>query len=102
MPRPGRTTTQRGYGYDHQQARTAALTHLASHPGQPCTRCGQPMYIDEAMYLDLDHTDDRTTYRGLAHRSCNRRAGQAVAQQRRRTRCAPRKRKQNAINSRAW
>lgn len=25
--------------------------------------------------LDLDHNEDRTGYRGLAHRSCNRQAG---------------------------
>lgn len=95
-----RTTTQRGYGWQHQQARAKAITRM--YDGQPCTRCGQPMYRDEARLLDLDHTDDRTTYRGLAHRSCNRRAGQAAAQQSMRARRTTTQRTRNVVNSRAW
>lgn len=98
-PRPARSTSERGYGHSHQQARAAALAHLARHPGQPCARCGQPMYVAQA--LDLDHTDDRRAYRGLAHRSCNRRAGQAVAQTRRRTRVTSTN-TQRVVNSRRW
>ncbi|MEU5549217.1 hypothetical protein ABZ738_05560 [Micromonospora sp. NPDC047793] len=95
------TTTQRGYGWAHQQARTRALHQL--HDGQPCPRCGKPMYRSEAKLLDLDHTDDRRTYRGLAHRTCNRSAGQAIAQQRMRTRRAQRQRTTNVVvNSRKW
>ncbi len=71
------TTTERGYGYAHQQARVQALAELEQEDGQPCARCGQPMWHNDAHHLDLDHTSDRAGYRGLAHRSCNRRAGQA-------------------------
>ena len=97
-----RTTTQRGYGWHHQQARAKAIKQMPD--GQPCTRCHQPMYRHEARLLDLDHTEDRTAYRGLAHRSCNRRAGQAKAQARRRVRAARRTttRSTTVVNSRAW
>ena len=64
-------TTARGYGYEHRRIRQALLTTLA--PGTPCPHCQRPM--DASMALDLDHTDDRRGYRGLAHRTCNRRAG---------------------------
>src|SRR5712672_3554157 len=58
----------------HKRARKLAMADLARRPGQPCARCGQPMYVTQL--LDLDHTDDRTGYLGLSHRSCNRRDGQ--------------------------
>lgn len=58
----------------HKAERRRRLADLARRPGQPCSRCGRPMFIGQA--LDLDHTDDRRGYRGLAHRSCNRRDGQ--------------------------
>lgn len=70
MPAPGNTTA-RGYGADHQRRRRAALAALV--PGTPCGRCGQPMHPGQ--HLDLDHTDDRDGYRGLAHSRCNRSAG---------------------------
>ncbi|MGW3808843.1 endonuclease domain-containing protein [Micromonospora sp. NPDC005113] len=101
MPRG--TTTQRGYGWAHQQARTQALERMPD--GQPCTRCAQPMYRNEAQLLDLDHNEDRRTYRGLAHRTCNRRAGQAKAQARRRARVTTStntRRRAKPINSRKW
>jgi len=65
----GRTNTAA-----HKRARKLALADLARRPGQPCARCGQPMYVSQL--LDLDHTDDRAGYLGLSHRSCNRRDGQ--------------------------
>jgi hypothetical protein len=71
------STTERGYGWAHQQARAEALAVMPD--GQACTRCRLPMWRAEAELLDLDHTDDRSQYAGLAHRSCNRRAGQAKA-----------------------
>lgn len=58
----------------HKTLRRRLLAALAQRPGQPCARCGQPMYASQL--LDLDHTDDRSGYLGLSHRSCNRRAGQ--------------------------
>lgn len=71
------TTTERGYGSGHQQARARALAGMQD--GQPCTRCGAPMWRAQAKHLDLDHDDRRTGYLGLAHRRCNRSAGQAKA-----------------------
>jgi len=66
------TTSQRGYGPAHQRARAEAVA--AFEPGQPCARCGQPVW--DADDADLGHTDDRTGYRGLEHAGpCNRRAG---------------------------
>jgi hypothetical protein len=64
-------TTARDYGANHQRARRQALATLID--GTPCPRCGLPM--DHSQPLDLDHTDDRAGYRGLAHRRCNARAG---------------------------
>lgn len=68
-------TAARGYGWAHQRARQRAIAAMAD--GQACSRCGGPMWRSQARLLDLDHTDDRSGYRGLAHRACNRRAGQA-------------------------
>jgi hypothetical protein len=59
----------------HKALRKKLLAELARRPGQPCSRCGGPMYVSQL--LDLDHTDDRRSYLGLAHRACNRRDGQA-------------------------
>jgi hypothetical protein len=78
-PKPKLNTTARGYGQTHRLLRDAALEDLRRHDGQPCHHCGKPMWHALATYLDLDHTDDRAGYRGLAHRACNRRAGQAKA-----------------------
>ena len=58
----------------HKTLRRWLLADLAARPGQPCPRCGLPMYVSQL--LDLDHTDDRTGYLGLSHRACNRRDGQ--------------------------
>lgn len=66
-------TTQRGYGAEHQALRRAAIRQLKANPGQPCPRCTQPMYADQALHLD--HTDDRTGYLGLSHAVCNLSAG---------------------------
>jgi hypothetical protein len=71
------STTGRGYGWKHQQARADAIRNMQD--GAACSRCGRPMRRSQAGLLDLDHTDDRAGYRGLAHRTCNRRAGQAKA-----------------------
>lgn len=79
MPGPKLSTTQRGYGSPHRQAREAALEDLRRYDGQPCHHCTKPMWYAARARLDLDHTDDRAGYRGLAHASCNRRAGQAKA-----------------------
>lgn len=59
------------YGRRHRAIRRALL---AGAIGKPCVRCGQP--IDAGQGVDLDHADDGRNYRGLAHATCNRRAGQ--------------------------
>lgn len=85
MPTSG-STTARGYGYEHQQRRLRALAALRQREAMgaetPCARCGRPVYSGQP--LDLDHTDDRSGYRGLAHRRCNRGAGAAKGNARRR------------------
>jgi hypothetical protein len=65
---PGSTKSS-GYDQAHKNRRAAALARLAASPGQPCARCGLPMYVTQL--LDLDHTDDRSGYLGLSHRACN-------------------------------
>ena len=83
MPRYQGTTTARGYGAAHQALRNRLLA--AWKPGQPCARCGQPMWHrwttdadgKRVSAIDLGHNDQRTGYTGLEHRGCNRRDGQA-------------------------
>lgn len=70
-------TAQRGYGSAHQRARRKAIAALVD--GDPCSRCGGPMYRVDARTLQLDHNDERTGYRGLAHGPCNERAGAQTA-----------------------
>ena len=69
----GRTRGRTNDG-PHKTLRRRLLADLARRPGQPCARCGLPMYVTQL--LDLDHTDDRAGYLGLSHRACNRRDGQ--------------------------
>lgn len=76
----GKSTTQRGYGWDHQKARKAALAAFVV--GQPCVRCGKPLASKRGLELDHDD-DDRSRYRGLAHAACNRRAGGEKSQRQR-------------------
>ena len=83
MPRYTGSTTKRGYGASHQSLRRARLAQW--RPGDPCAHCGGPMLYrwlatpsGRVSALDLPHNDNRTGYLpGLAHRSCNRRDGQA-------------------------
>jgi hypothetical protein len=67
-----RTTTQRGYGRQHQLERER-LRPTVEAGLSVCCRCGER--IEPRTAWDLDHTDDRLSYRGPAHRSCNRQAG---------------------------
>ena len=64
------TTTQRGYGAAHQSLR-ATLAPAAT--GMVCHLCGDIMRAGQR--LALDHTPDRTGYRGMTHESCNARDG---------------------------
>ena len=88
------------YGWEHQRARAEALANFA--PGEACPYCGQPMSAD--MLLDFDHYPplaiplpaDLVRVRRFAHRSCNRRAGQAISAARRGVKRA------RGTNSHAW
>ncbi len=67
-------TTERGYGPAHQAARRAALN--AYRPSDPCHLCGRPLGTNTRA-IHLDHTPDRSAYRGLTHARCNRLDGGA-------------------------
>lgn len=69
MPRKG-DAKERGYGYEHRRLRAALV---ATIEGRHCTRCGRALKRGDD--VDLDHTDDRLGYLGLACRSCNRAEG---------------------------
>ncbi len=82
VPRWQGTTTQRGLGSFHvaDKKRLMAL----HRDGDPCWRCGQPMY--KWQQLDRDHVIDRALggVQGpavLAHASCNRSAGARLGNQ---------------------
>lgn len=68
---PPGSTTARGYGWQHQQARAAWTPRVATGT-IPCSRCQNPIQPGQAW--DLDHTPDRTRYLGPAHARCNRAA----------------------------
>jgi hypothetical protein len=69
MPKTG-TTTERGYGSDHQKARARAK-RLVDSGDAYCWRCGE--WLDPEQPWDYGHDDqDRSRYRGPEHVSCNR------------------------------
>lgn len=70
-------TADRGYGKEHVTLR-AKLLPLAY--GTPCALCGAVM--NEGDDLHLDHTEDRVSYRGMAHAACNVRDGASRGGQR--------------------
>jgi hypothetical protein len=67
---------------EHKALRKALIARLRD--GDPCPRCGRPMYRAQARWLDLGHVIDRARGGTLAdgarleHRACNRRAGQRL------------------------
>lgn len=70
------TTTQRGYGSEHAKRRAALIARW--RPGDPCARCGQPMWHLQRWShgrliaaIHLGHTADRSGYTGLEHDTCN-------------------------------
>lgn len=79
MPRNGNTTA-RGYGANHQRTRKQWAT-IVERGEALCSRCGRA--IQPGTAWDLDHTPDRSSYLGAAHRYCNRAAGARVTNQRR-------------------
>jgi hypothetical protein len=108
VPRYQGKTSERGYGSSHQALRSRLLA--AWKPGQPCARCGQPIYYiwtwdlngKRVSAVDLGHTDDRRGYAGLEHRRCNRRDGQAKTTAVNRARGGPTPRQLAAIRYRQW
>jgi len=76
------TTTQRGYGHQHQAERERRL--LLYRPGDLCAHCGRPitwwpLTKVTRRYIHLPHNQDRTGYLpGLAHAACNLRDGQRM------------------------
>lgn len=86
MPRPG-SSTARGYNHAHRKQRTLLLKHMRD--GDPCCRCGQPMFRTQA--LEADHLGQAVALGGqlpdaLAHASCNRSAGARLGNQLRKLR----------------
>ncbi len=71
---------------EHRAMRKAALAQLDADGAGWCARGAECLHADRHIYpgqaLDLDHHDDRETYRGLAHRDCNRTAGARLGGQR--------------------
>jgi hypothetical protein len=81
MPKPA-STTDRGYGWQHQKIRQQ-WAPLVAAGGVTCWRCGR--LIEAGQLWDLGHSDhDRTTYTGPEHRRCNRAAGATHGNRRRR------------------
>lgn len=60
------TRQQRGYGRAHELERERLLPEAY---GQPCPACGVRMWPHDDLHLD--HTEDRTAYRGIVHARCN-------------------------------
>lgn len=76
---PG-STTARGYGWQHQRLR-AYWKPIVERGEASCPRCGLP--IPPEGPWDLGHTEDRTTWTGPEHATCNRAAGARKANRRR-------------------
>lgn len=70
--KPRGTTTARGYGSDHKRQRAAVAADVARGRAT-CSICHQP--IQPGSPWHLDHTHDRTGYRGPAHKRCNEQDG---------------------------
>jgi hypothetical protein len=68
--KPKAKTAARGYDHKHQKLRKALLPQAY---GTPCFLCGELMLKGQA--LELDHNPQRTAYRGMVHKKCNRRDG---------------------------
>jgi hypothetical protein len=81
----GKTTAQRGLGSEHQKARKRLLAELKD--GDPCARCGGPMYRGWPRLLEVDDFPPRSIAvplgikpeKRLSHKLCNRRAGAALS-----------------------
>ena len=65
--------SRRGYGAEHVKARKAAIAELERNGVGVCCIGGEPIYPGQALHLD--HTPDRSGYRGLACARHNRSDG---------------------------
>lgn len=77
MPRPG-GRNERGYNAAHR--RRARQLKANMHDGDPCARCGGPMYRADLARIHADHVDTPLAEGGtlpdaLSHGSCNERHG---------------------------
>lgn len=71
------SSTARGYDAAHRHLRRAWEARLAAGETHICAKCGQP--VTAADQWDLGHTDNRQSWTGPEHRSCNRKDGQHKA-----------------------
>ena len=78
--RPKAPPANRGYGPLHRAMRRAVAVEVRAGRGV-CAKCGHP--IKPGDRWDLGHSDDRTTYTGPEHASCNRSAGARLGNSRR-------------------
>lgn len=62
------TKAERGYGADHQRARADLVRQMNAGVTIRCWRCDAVL---TPTTLHLDHTTDRTNYRGPACDACN-------------------------------
>lgn len=73
------TPAQRGYGAAHRAKREMWQRRLDAGEKVHCARCGGALTPTQPWALD--HSDDRTTYIGPSHKSCNDAAGGRAAHQ---------------------
>lgn len=75
---PTQSTTARSYGAAHRRERDRYAHAIDRGELVTCHFCGEPITISNGRHRDglhLDHSVDRTTYRGPAHNHCNVRDG---------------------------
>lgn len=71
------SSTARGYDAAHRHLRRVWEARLATGETHICAKCGQPVTATDQW--DLGHTDNRQSWTGPEHRSCNRKDGQHKA-----------------------
>jgi hypothetical protein len=74
-----RSTTERGYGPEHQKLRARWAPQVALGEVR-CARCRRLIKPNEPW--DLDHSEDRSKYLGPSHARCNRATATHAAQRR--------------------
>lgn len=82
------TTTERGYGIEHQRLRRVIAAQLERDGSVACWRCGRAIVAGQRWHLGHDDAD-RTVYRGAECVACNcatATPGRATAARRRRGR----------------